>query len=124
MKLGISARAAGARFEDLALAHLERHGLVLVERNYRCRYGEIDLVMRERDMLVFVEVRYRRSDGFGDGVDSVGAAKRIRLVRAASAYLAAHPRLAGTACRFDVVALAGTPDALVVDWQRNAFDAD
>jgi len=116
-------RADGARYEDIALAHLERAGLALIARNYHCRYGELDLVMRERDVVVFVEVRYRGASRFGDGVDSVGAAKRAKLVRAASAFLAEHPRLAGAACRFDVLAIGGGEDAPSMDWRQNAFEA-
>jgi putative endonuclease len=116
-------RADGARYENLALAHLERAGLALIERNYTCRYGEIDLVMRERDVVVFVEVRYRRPGRFGDGIDSVGAAKRAKLVRTAAAFLADHPRLAGAACRFDVLAIGGSAQSPTVDWRRNAFEA-
>jgi putative endonuclease len=118
-----TARAAGERFEALALSHLESAGLALVARNYRCRYGEIDLVMRDRDTIVFVEVRYRRSGRFGGGIDSVDAAKRAKLVRSASAYLADHPRLAGCACRFDVVAIGDDERVPSFDWRRDAFDA-
>ena len=119
-RTAIDRRARGARYEGVALAHLERAGLALVARNYTCRYGEIDLVMRERDVVVFVEVRYRSASGFGDGVDSVSAAKRAKLVRAAGAFLAGHPRLAGAACRFDVLAI---DEAGAVDWRQNAFEA-
>ena len=116
-------RDAGAHYESAALAHLTRAGLALVARNYHCRFGEIDLVMRERDVVVFVEVRYRRSRGYGGGVDSVDASKRAKLVRAATAFLADHPRLADATCRFDVLAIGGTPDAPAFDWRRNAFEA-
>ena len=119
-RTAIDRRARGARYEGVALAHLERAGLALVARNYTCRYGEIDLVMRERDVVVFVEVRYRSASGFGDGVDSVSAAKRAKLVRAAGAFLAGHPRLAGATCRFDVLAI---DEAGAVDWRQNAFEA-
>jgi uncharacterized protein (TIGR00252 family) len=95
----------------------------LIARNYRCRYGEIDLVMRERETLVFVEVRYRRSSLFGGGIDSVHAGKRAKLVRAAEVFLINHPRHAGAACRFDVVALTGDDAASAPDWRRNAFEA-
>ncbi|HEY0180292.1 MAG TPA: YraN family protein [Dokdonella sp.] len=120
----MNAREDGARFEDLALAHLEHAGLALIERNYACRFGELDLVMRDRDVVVFVEVRYRRASAhFGDGVDSVGPAKRAKLARAAAAFLAARPRLAQCACRFDVVAIGGRLDAPSIDWRRGAFEA-
>ena len=118
-----TAREAGARYEELALAHLERSGLAQIARNYRCRQGEIDLVMRDRDTIVFVEVRYRRSRRFGGGIDSVDARKRARIVRAASAFLADHPRLAACACRFDVLAIGDDADAPALNWLRNAFDA-
>ena len=116
-------RDAGAHYESAALAHLIHAGLALVVRNYHCRFGEIDLVMRERDVVVFVEVRYRRSRGYGGGIDSVDAGKRAKLVRAAAAFLADHPRLADATCRFDVLAIGGTSAAPVFDWRRNAFEA-
>jgi len=118
----LNTRAAGARYEDVALSHLEDAGLVLVARNYHCRYGEIDLVMRERDTVVFVEVRYRRPGGFGGGIDSVHAGKRAKLVRAAEVFLINHPRLADAACRFDVIAISGDAAAPALDWRRNAFE--
>jgi putative endonuclease len=117
-------RATGDVFEDRALAHLERAGLKLLVRNYRTRFGEIDLVMRDGDALVFVEVRYRRSRGFGSASESVTSSKQARLVRAASGFLAAHPQHAAHACRFDLVAFDGKPARPVIDWQRGAFDAE
>ena len=119
----MNTRSAGASYEDVALAHLEKAGLALLERNFNCRYGEIDLVMNEQNVVVFVEVRYRRSRGFGGGIDSVDAGKRAKLVRAAGAFLADHPRLAACACRFDVLAIGHAPDASAIDWRRNAFEA-
>jgi putative endonuclease len=117
----VTARETGAHYERIALAHLERAGLKLLARNFACRYGEIDLVMRDGDVVVFVEVRHRRPGRFGDGIDSIGAAKRAKLVRAAGVYLSAHPHLADRACRFDAIAIAD--DAQAPDWRRNAFDA-
>ena len=119
----MSAGAIGARFEQRALDFLERAGLKLVERNWRTRFGEIDLVMREANMLVFVEVRYRRNPGFGGGAASVGAAKREKITRAAQGFLQAHPRLASLPCRFDVLAFDGNADAPTSEWRRAAFDA-
>ena len=116
-------RSAGARYEAIALDHLQDAGLELIARNYHCRYGEIDLVMRERDMIVFVEVRFRRAGHFGDGIDSVNAGKRAKLIRTASAFLAEHPRLADATCRFDVLAISDDSHAPSPDWRRNAFEA-
>lgn len=115
-------RSTGTHFEDLALAHVQRDGLRLIARNFNCRYGELDLVMRDREVVVFVEVRYRRSQGFGGALDSVGAGKRDRLAKAASLFLQANPALTRQPCRFDVVAISGAIENPSIDWQRNAFD--
>lgn len=119
----MTSAAVGARFEQLALERLERAGLTLVERNFRTRFGELDLVMRDGPTLVFAEVRYRRDARFGGGAASVGPAKRGRLARAAQGFLQSHPRLAALPCRFDVIAFDGDAEAPSCDWQRAAFDA-
>lgn len=114
-----TAQARGALAEDRALAHLQRHGLQPVVRNYRCKGGEIDLVMRAPDdTLVFVEVRQRSAAAFGGAAASVTPAKQRRLVLAALHYLATLAQQ--PPCRFDVVALA--PGRL--EWLPHAFDLD
>lgn len=115
-------RTTGDQFEELALTHAMRDGLRLITRNFNCRYGELDLVMRDRDVVVFLEVRYRKSQGFGGALDSVGASKRERLSKAASLFLQANPALAHHPCRFDVMAISGSIESPTIDWQRNAFD--
>ena len=111
----------GEAAEAAACAHLERAGLRLIARNVRYRVGELDLVMRDGDSLVFVEVRYRQSAQHGSGAESVDARKRQRLVRAALAYLAAHPADAARPCRFDVVDATGSASAPSLHWHRDAF---
>ncbi|KQQ30975.1 hypothetical protein ASF61_17220 [Duganella sp. Leaf126] len=91
--------------EDRALAYLLAQGLVLVERNFRCKAGEIDLIMRDGAHLVFVEVRRRAAGSFGGAAASVTAAKQQRLVHAAQFYLLRQRPL--PPCRFDLVALDG-----------------
>ncbi|MBF6986445.1 MULTISPECIES: YraN family protein [Cupriavidus] len=114
-----SAQARGMRAEDRALAHLRRQGLQPVVRNYRCKGGEIDLVMRAPDgTLVFVEVRQRSGRGFGGAAASVTPAKQRRVLLAAAHYLATLAQL--PPCRFDVVALE--PGRL--EWLQHAFDLD
>lgn len=120
----MTTRDTGRRFEAVARARLEQAGLACIATNVNYRFGELDLVMREGEVLVFVEVRYRRQTSFGGSVLSVTPSKQRRIALAASAWLAAHPRQARSACRFDVVALAGSPEAPEVDWIRNAFSLD
>ena len=103
--------------EDIALKFLEEHGLRLVKRNYYCRFGEIDLVMRQGLTLVFVEVRLRNSSRFGGAGESITARKRQRLRAAARHYMAAHREI--PACRFDAVLLEGDKPPC---WIENAFD--
>jgi len=94
-----------------------------VARNWRCRVGELDLVMRDGEILVFVEVRRRRPGRHGTAAESVGPNKRARLIRAATLYLQRLPD--PPPCRFDVVALDEDPDGrLRLDWIRRAFETD
>jgi putative endonuclease len=117
-------QAAGHAVESLAERHLVESGLRPVARNVSCRMGEIDLVMRDGDALVFVEVRYRAAAGFGGAAASVTHAKRARLVAAARWYLMRNPRLANAPCRFDVVAVEGSGEARTLEWLRDAFRID
>jgi len=112
-----SAQLAGARAEERAADFLARRGLAIVARNYRTRLGEIDVVAREGDTLVFVEVRMRASARFGGAAASVDGRKRLRIEAAARRFLA---RLVHEPpCRFDVVTLDGDGEA---EWLRGAFE--
>ncbi len=111
-------RADGQRAEALAARFLERHGLAVLERNVRCRGGELDLVCRDGATLVFVEVRLRRNAAYGGAGASITARKQQRVVLAARHYLAAH-RDDERACRFDCVLL----DGATISWLRDAFAA-
>jgi putative endonuclease len=114
------AHQTGAAAEALALEYLEGEGLELRARNFRIRRGEIDLIMEDRGEIVFVEVRARHRSGFGDGIDSITAAKRRRLIATAKAWLQRQRNEPPT--RFDVIAV--TPDTGRVEWIRDAFHAD
>src|SRR5437879_10504820 len=106
----------GARAEDLCAELLRAAGLKLIERNWRCRLGEIDLIAEERGTLVFAEVRMRSPGSFGGAAESVTAAKRARLIAAARLYLT---RRAEAPCRFDVLLVEGAGSR--IEWIRNAF---
>lgn len=115
-------QARGRAAEDAALGFLESQGCVLLHRNYRCRLGEIDLVMRDGGSLVFVEVRARESEAYGGAAASIGHAKQRRLAAAARHFLMTHPREAALPARFDVVAISGPGGENSPHWIRAAFD--
>ena len=116
-------RASGSAFEQRACTELERAGLTLLVRNYTTRYGELDLVMRDRDTIVFVEVRHRLRASHGTAAASITATKQARLVQTAQLWLGAHPQHAQRSCRFDVVTYDGPGDNARMEWLRNAFEA-
>lgn len=107
----------GQAGEDAALAYLTAQGLTLLQRNFRCRGGEIDLVMQDGAALVFVEVRRRANLRHGGAAASVTRSKQARLIIAAQVYLQRYRM--PPACRFDVIAIDGAQ----LDWLRNAIDA-
>jgi putative endonuclease len=96
----------GEAAEQQAVDYLSRRGLKLVTRNYRCKAGEIDLIMREKRTLVFVEVRYRQSDDYGSALESITLSKQRKLLAAANLYL--QKNCIDQPCRFDVVAINGS----------------
>lgn len=118
-----STTALGRRAEDLACLHLEAQGLRLLERNYRCRAGELDLVMLDGGTLVVVEVRSRSTSAHGDAASTVGPRKQQRFIRAARHLLLSRPDYRRLPARFDVVAIdpgaPGEPPKLT--WIRDAF---
>jgi putative endonuclease len=112
--------AAGAAAEALAARFLAQQGLVIVDRNWRRRCGELDLVAKDGDTLVFVEVRLRRGGDFGGAGASITAAKQARIAAAAGLYLARLPRT--PPCRFDAVLLDAL-DPARIEWLRDVFAA-
>jgi putative endonuclease len=117
-----SRKDAGEAGELIALSFLQSQGLQLMERNYRCRGGEIDLVMWERKTLVLAEVRMRRDEAFGGAAASVDARKQKRIILASRHLMMMRPQLTRFSARFDVIALAdtsGLPDS--IEWLKDAF---
>ncbi len=110
----------GAQAEHWAENYLLSQGLKLIERNYRGRFGEIDLIMRDKETLVFVEVRQRSSSHFGGAAASIDLHKQQKLIRTAQQYLA---HLAHTPpCRFDALLMTDA-EGRDAEWVKNAFDA-
>ncbi|MDM3870935.1 YraN family protein [Porticoccus sp. W117] len=120
----------GDKAEQLARRHLKKAGLTIIECNYRCRRGEIDIIARDGDSLVFVEVRYRRQNSFGSAADSINQRKQARITTAALSYLQRHQLGETLPCRFDTICIAPNPanglwrQAYHIDWLRNAFQAN
>ena len=110
----------GAQAEQLAAQFLQQQGLKLVAQNYRSRFGEIDLIMQDGTMLVFIEVRLRRNAGFGGAAASIDTHKQQRIIRTAQQYLASLART--PPCRFDAV-LLDDMQGCNMQWLKNAFDA-
>lgn len=108
----------GSEAERFAAAYLQGKGLHLLQQNFRCRMGEIDLVMRDAEVLVFVEVRLRSRQEFGGAGASIGAVKQQRLIKAAQHYLMQYSVV--PPCRFDAVLLTAL-DEQSVQWVKNAF---
>jgi putative endonuclease len=113
----------GRRSEDLACRELERRGYTIVERRFRTRCGELDIIARDGQVLVFVEVRARSSGSFGTPFESVTWQKRQRVSRMAASYLCAK-RLAMVPCRFDVVAVVERQGRHTIELMKGAFDME
>jgi putative endonuclease len=114
-------RRKGGRFEQLALAWLQAQGLRLVQSNYRCKLGEIDLVMRERELLVFVEVRFRGIRSQVPPCETVDPRKQQKLLRTARHFLLCNECFADMPCRFDVLGISEDHGNPRYEWIRNAF---
>ena len=108
----------GTAYEKLAGAYLERQGYEILEYNYRCRMGEIDIVAEQDGYLVFVEVKYRADNAAGNPLEAVTAAKQRTISKVASYYCLTHGYGTYTPCRFDVVAVLGEQIKVI----QNAFD--
>ncbi len=116
----LKTRLLGKYTETIACTFLQQQSLVLLARNVQSRFGEIDLVMRDHDCIVFVEVRYRKHARFGGALASVTYHKQQRLLKTAMIYLQRQPQLQDLPLRFDVVTLEGN-NTVVSHWVKHAF---
>jgi putative endonuclease len=112
----------GRTSEEAAAQFIRNKGLKILVQNYRCRYGEIDIVARDGECLVFVEVRSSRGSHFADPKESVGARKRRTLSKVALNYLK-EKGLLESRSRFDVVTVIGLGAEARLEWMKNAFEA-
>jgi len=117
----LSNRRIGQTWEKAAESFLQLRGLKPRERNFFSRWGEIDLIMEDREHLVFIEVKYRRNSDYGHALEMLGRTKQQRLIRAARYYLTRNPKYQQRPCRFDFVAIQGEQDNPDFHWIKNAF---
>jgi len=110
----------GRLAEELAQQLLESNKLKLITKNYHCRYGEVDLIMRDGDTLVFVEVRYRKSERFGGALESIDRKKQDKLRITAQHYLQKHKSKLNA--RFDAITLSSLTDSNKINWIKSAFE--
>lgn len=119
---------SGNQGESLACEYLLEKGLVLIERNYSCKVGEVDLIMQDQDMgeecLVFVEVRFRTGAEHYDAAESITPGKQRTLVACAKQYLVSIDKYDKIACRFDVIAINGALRKDNIHWYKNAIEAN
>lgn len=110
-------RNTGTSYERKATEYLEQQGLVILKHNYRCRQGEIDLIARDKEYLVFVEVKYRSQNRAGYSLDAVNPAKQKKISKVARYFLAAEYHCTEIPCRFDVIGIDGG----CLHWIKDAF---
>ncbi len=120
---GTTTRAIGQETEALACRYLQAQGLRLLVRNFSVPQGEIDLIMQDRQSLVFIEVRYRRNNNFGSGAETVTHSKQRKLLASAAGYLQRNPQQANQPARFDVVSIHMENNQALINWIKNAFMA-
>lgn len=118
----MSTQEKGRLAEEKALVYLIDQGLKPVLANYRCKLGEIDLIMRDKDYLVFIEVRARVSSAFGGGAASVTYTKRQKIIKSAMYFITTHKEHGKLAMRFDVISVDGKQASIT--WLKDAFGSD
>ena len=115
-------RYIGHLYEHYAALYLQMHGLRLQRRRFHCRFGEIDLIMRDKQSYVFVEVRFRQNWHYGCGLESINAAKRRRIIKTAAWFM--QQQTGNQDCRFDVVSISRPRLWPCITWIQNAFNTD
>lgn len=111
----------GDNAESLALSFLQSKNFKLIEKNFKCKHGEIDLVMLSKSTLVFVEVRYRKHKAFGGGAESVDFRKQQKILKTAEFFLQRHVKYNQYPCRIDIISIG--PAETDIDWIPNGFEA-
>ncbi len=109
--------------EDIALEYLQQQGLTPLERNFSCKLGEIDLIMRDHEFLIFIEVRYRKNTQFGHPLETINISKQHKIIKTSHYFLATHPKLSYLPCRIDAIAIHSEHNNDSIEWIKNAIQA-
>lgn len=117
----LNSRDHGSALEKQAAAHIKKFGFDIVETNYQCKLGEIDIIAKKDHCLVFIEVRHRKHKKFGGALESVDMKKQKKIIKAASYYLQQKKLTNTMECRFDVIAIEGPIGQFKINWIENAF---
>lgn len=118
-----NSRAQGNQLESLAADFLVQQGCKIIQRNFSCKLGEIDIIAKDKNVLCFVEVRYRKRASHGGAIASVDKKKQHKIIRTADFYLQINKLTHKVACRFDVLAIQNNFNAASSQWIKQAFDA-
>ena len=122
--MAMNTTQVGAWAEEIAWQHIHKQGWQLIERNFFCKGGELDIIVRKGNVLAFVEVKYRKHHTMGGAIASLGSTKQRRLIHSAKVFLQRYPLLGNLDCRFDLIAISGSdsPHSQVqIQWLDNAF---
>ncbi|MCF6288520.1 MAG: YraN family protein [Proteobacteria bacterium] len=114
-------RLFGDYWENVAFEYLKRQKLKLVTKNYSCKIGEIDLIMTSNDILIFVEVKYRKNEDWVSAPEAVTPSKQRKIIKTAQLFLLQNKKYQDWICRFDVIAIQGTKQNPEINWFDNAF---
>jgi len=114
-------RIWGDYWEGVALKYLKKQQLTKIKRNYNSRFGEIDLIMLNNDNLIFIEVKYRKSDDWVSAAEAVTKSKQRKIIKTAQLFLLQHKEYKDLNCRFDVIAIQGDKNNPDINWIKNAF---
>lgn len=118
-----SANQSGKLAEGIAANYLAKQNIKILKRNFHCRFGEIDLIGLEQDILLFIEVRYRKNEKFLTAIETIDPHKCKRIVITSEYYLSQQKKYQSYLCRYDVITLTGELDTPVIEWIKNAFQA-
>ena len=123
MKNSNPANQSGNKAEDIAGKYLSKQNIRILDRNFHCRYGEIDLIGLDDQCLVFIEVRYRKDEYYMSVFETIDKHKCRKLVTTSEYYLTTHRKYRNMTCRYDVIGITGELTAPVIEWIKNAFQA-